>query len=210
MKRSISALLASWVLCLGACLADEGRCSPHQELNAAGLCVCVRGYVPDAKLVCHACADHEVSQGDVCVCAQGYSRGADMLCAEQSSSIGSSCSGDEDCEPSAPHCDLGASEPYCTTLDCSGPSDCAAGYACDTDASPALCRRGPSGLGDSCRSAADCAGKEASYCETNRANACLVPDCHSDGDCFIGWECCDLTSFGLPTLCVREAACPVP
>lgn len=199
-------VVALW---LGACLVDKGRCSPYQELNGANACVCRKGYVPDQHLRCQACGEHETSQGDVCECEPGFQRNAAMTCVPESVGLGAACTASDDCATDVPHCDVTSSSPYCTTTGCSTTGDCAGAYACDTSVTPSLCKRGPSGLGESCTSQEDCAGKEASYCELNRAKVCMVANCKVDADCFLGWECCDLRGFGLPTLCVREAACPV-
>jgi hypothetical protein len=211
MRLTTIALAGLWCLSFAACLAEQGKCSAHQELNAADLCVCERGYVPDEHLLCKRCGENEISRGDSCECKDGYERDAKEGCVEQTStSLGASCSGDTDCQADSPHCEASAAEPYCTRLDCTEADGCSGGYACDLHSDPPMCLRPPSGLGDSCTTQEDCAGKEASYCETNRAKNCLVPNCQTDEDCFIGWECCDLTTFGLPALCVREAACPLP
>jgi hypothetical protein len=54
-----------------------------------------------------------------------------------------------------------------------------------------------------------CEGKEASFCDSFVSGTCLVPNCTLAPDnCFVGKECCDLSSFGLPiTLCVAAGAC---
>ena len=68
------------------------------------------------------------------------------------------------------------------------------------------CAKPPTGLGDSCTTQADCAGKEASYCEVLAAHVCLVNDCASNtAGCPSGFVCCDLTTFVGTSLCVIES-----
>jgi hypothetical protein len=40
-------------------------------------------------------------------------------------------------------------------------------------------------------------------------HACLVQGCSLDpDDCFAGYECCDLSMFGIPQICVPKGTCP--
>lgn len=67
----------------------------------------------------------------------------------------------------------------------------------------------PEGLGDPCTGPDDCAGTDATYCDTIVTQTCLVENCNVDNDdCYTGYQCCDLTMFQLPTLCVPEGTCP--
>lgn len=77
----------------------------------------------------------------------------------------------------------------------------------DTDESPAhdagtdsgslAVEEGPEGLGVPCTSDADCAGSEATFCDTLITRSCLVQDCELEGsDCPPGYECQDLSGFG--------------
>jgi hypothetical protein len=69
--------------------------------------------------------------------------------------------------------------------------------------------RPPTGVGEPCDSSEDCAGTDATYCETLVSQTCVVEGCSVEAnDCFVGEECCDLTAFGMPTLCVPEGRCP--
>jgi hypothetical protein len=70
----------------------------------------------------------------------------------------------------------------------------------------------PTGQDDPCvppnGTAAACEGKEASFCDNVVSGTCLVPGCTLAPDnCFAGKECCDLTTFGLGTLCIAAGAC---
>jgi hypothetical protein len=67
----------------------------------------------------------------------------------------------------------------------------------------------PVGLAKPCTSAADCAGTEATYCDTFVTMGCLVEGCNLEvDDCYTGYECCDLSAFGIPLpLCIEEGQC---
>lgn len=54
------------------------------------------------------------------------------------------------------------------------------------------------GLGDSCTSPADCAGKDASFCESFSLMQCTVSGCDLANDnCPDTYVCCDLSSVGV-------------
>jgi hypothetical protein len=64
----------------------------------------------------------------------------------------------------------------------------------------------PSGLGMSCASAADCAGLDATFCDTFLAKICLVEGCEIGGDpCPVGYECQDLSALGAGNVCTPMA-----
>lgn len=68
----------------------------------------------------------------------------------------------------------------------------------------------PQGTGEGlpCDSAADCAGFQANFCDTFVSGTCLISGCNVSPDsCSTGKECCDLSTFGLPTLCIAAGAC---
>ena len=66
----------------------------------------------------------------------------------------------------------------------------------------------PLGEDQPCGSAADCAGFEATFCDIFVTGTCLVSGCSVAPDsCSAGKECCDLTAFGLPSLCIVAGAC---
>lgn len=210
--RSCAAALAAALTAAGTltgCLVDQGRCGPHQDRNAVGNCVCAWGYIPDDSLVCRKCGENQVSQANSCTCAPGFSRNAAQECVAQVTGVGDRCANDADCTTGAPHCEVGGDAPYCTTTGCTASEMCPGGFGCDTKQSPSVCVAPPKGLGDACTSQEDCAGQEASYCELTSSKVCLVSGCTVNADCWANWTCCDLTAFGLPTLCVAEGACPV-
>ena len=210
-RRSASALALGLVG--GACTYDpDDRCDVGEVLFSDIRCVCVEGLVQSAN-GCVPCGENEVAGAAGCVCADGYSRpSADAACQPQPAGQGDACDAQTPCaDPAYDHCEptSGASG-YCTTTGCSSSVDCSGGYACDTTASPSVCRRPPIGAGQACASPADCEGTEALFCDAVVAHACLVMGCSlAPDDCFEGTECCDLSQFGVPApVCVAAGACP--
>jgi hypothetical protein len=66
----------------------------------------------------------------------------------------------------------------------------------------------PTGEDQPCQSDADCARFDASFCDVFVTGTCLVRGCTVAPDnCYQGKECCDLSDFGLPTLCIAEGVC---
>lgn len=65
-------------------------------------------------------------------------------------------------------------------------------------------------LGARCKSDKACATIEDGYCDIIKG-WCTKKDCSLENDeCPGGWECCDLTAFGLELMCVSlaEGGCP--
>lgn len=191
-----------------ACMYDsQARCGDDQYLDANETCVCSPGTVA-IDHVCVRCPDGEVAAGAACVCPVGFLRDpATSECGPAPSGQGVDCDASNACPSTAdPRC---TDEGYCSR-DCRSAADCVGGYACDVAMAEPVCVRPPSGLAAPCATQADCAGYEANYCETAVAHACLVSGCViAEDDCFIGWTCCDLSSFGFTaTLCVPEGQCP--
>ncbi|HET9932548.1 MAG TPA: hypothetical protein VFQ35_17720 [Polyangiaceae bacterium] len=190
-----------------ACTFDSSdRCGPNQVIFGDNLrCVCDTHSAYTAT-GCVRCGEHEVAGPSGCVCEPNFSKGTGGVCEPTPMGIGVPCDGT--CEdPVYKHCETTASGGYCTNTGCTGPADCTGGYACDT--ATGVCKRPPIGLAKSCTSNADCAGTEATYCDTFVTHSCLVQGCTLAPDnCFQGWECCDLSSFGIPQpLCVLAGAC---
>jgi len=207
--------LVSAALFAAGCVYDASdRCDENEELYAAGdRCVCVAGAAMTTH-GCVLCGAHETPGSGGCVCADGYVRSApEDACQPKTDALGMAC--DTQSAPCADatysHCQTTAgTSGYCTSTGCSGAADCADGYACDKSTSVPYCRRPPVGAGQSCAAAADCAGTEATFCDTMVTHQCHVQGCTlSPDDCFSGTACCDLSAFGLPQpICVQAGTCP--
>ncbi len=98
---------------------------------------------------------------------------------------------------------------------CVATTDCESGDYCDLGAATPVCRPLPTGQGTACSRSADCAGFEASYCETMVSETCLVRDCTPAlNNCSDDYRCCDLAPLGMPALCLPRrllgtgATCP--
>lgn len=202
---------------LPACLVDlDARCGEHQHYDSAqGVCLCDA----DAELVgnaCVLCAEHEVGSPDGCVCVDGYVRPTATDGCQALAGLGEDCSSDAECgEAEYAYCRLeaGASSGYCTARDCAGGAACPGDYSCNAREAVSFCQRPPSGLGQACSSSDDCAGNEASYCETVVAKSCVVNGCASDPDkCYGDWVCCDIgllsQSLCVPPSQLEAGNCP--
>ncbi len=222
--RRVSALCLllgfSSLLGVSSCLYDSSnRCDAGQKFDSeAGLCVCDAAQnLIAGDLGCVPCAEHEVAANDACSCAPGFTRvAAGSPCTDVPPGLGADCKKDADCvEALFPSCHVVGDSGYCTNTDCTATSDCFGGYACDATAETPYCVRPPTGSGLSCASDADCAGTEATFCETFNTHVCYVKDCSlTKNDCFPGKECCDLTkkSIGLFKfgICVDSGTCDTP
>jgi hypothetical protein len=195
------------------CVFDEAeRCGENQVFSATdGLCVCEPG-AAKTEQGCVPCGVDEVAGPNGCACPEGFTRPTpEAACELVPSALGLAC--DTVSAPCADarydHCQIvSGTSGYCTSADCTSSAECENGYACDTTASPAFCRRPPLGAGQPCSSAADCAGTEATHCDAVVSRSCLVEGCTlSPNNCFEGMQCCDLSAFGLTApLCVPQ--CP--
>ena len=210
--RYWAGLLAVLGALTSACVYDASdRCGPHQVMYKDQSCVCDASSAPTAT-GCVVCSADEVPGATGCTCKPGYSRPqADAACELAPIGLGAPCDANTPCaDAEFDNCETGADgKGYCTDTGCSSSADCSGGYACDTQPSPSVCRRPPLGLGMSCTANADCADTEATYCDSFQSHSCLVQGCSlSLDDCFSGWECCDLSAFGVPQpLCVAQGAC---
>jgi hypothetical protein len=184
-SRYAAALFALLGALPSACVYDSSdRCGPHQVMYEDLRCVCDATSVPNAAGT--GCEPAPVGQGAPC--------DATKLCTDAEFN----------------HCEAGADgSGYCTKTGCASSDDCTNGYACDLAVTPSVCRRPPAGLGMSCTSNADCAGTQATYCDTFQTHSCLVQGCSLAPDnCFTGYECCDLSAFMIPQpLCIPQGAC---
>lgn len=205
-------------LLAAGCLYDRGdRCGSGQRLDDQGLyCQCLDGLVPDpgGRGVCVACPAHERAAGTRCECTDGFSRPApDKACEPATAGLGEACDATRPCAvASFPHCQAtGSTSGYCTSTGCATSQDCRGGFACVDGASGRYCKRPPVGQNKSCAGDADCAGTEATLCDTLYSKRCLVQGCKVDdpSTCHEGFRCCDLSGFGLAkTVCVDLPQCP--
>ena len=195
------------VMAVGCVLDPDDRCGPNQVAwEGDERCVCAPGsaYTPDG---CVPCGEHEVVTPTGCSCDTGFSRGGDGVCAEVVGGIGTACTTDAECaNPAYPHCQTSPGGNYCTSLNCE--AGCDADFSCNLAASPSYCLRPPTGNGNACTSDADCAGKDANYCELFVSHTCLVNNCTASPDsCFTGSECCEFPGTPIPSLCLAEGLC---
>lgn len=195
---------------LPACIVDEGdkACGKNQVLvdgEGTKFCQCAPGYIMDMAtgLDCKPCGENEDSQGGECVCKPGYSRpSATAACGM--SALGAACSDDSGCSGDFPVCVTDDGAGYCTSDGCTSSADCQRGFVCEQDGGKGVCKKVPTGYGMSCESAADCAGTEATYCDSFSSKTCLVQSCSKTSPCPGDWSCCDIALAGV-VLCVEPA-----
>jgi hypothetical protein len=206
---------AVWVVLgvLGpACTFDpDDRCGPNQVAWITDeRCVCAEG-TAYTEAGCVPCGEHEVATQAGCACETGYGRPTPTdSCSPLPEGIGLECSTDAQCvDPAYPHCQASVGGTgYCTTQNCSEGAACNGGYSCNAVGSPTFCQRPPVAAGRPCATDADCAGTDALFCDTVVSFTCLVRDCLTSAEgCFPGFECCDLTSFGIPAVCLAVGLC---
>lgn len=211
MKRLTALLLSSVLIGIAplACVYDSDEpCGPRQQLISADRCACEAGYVP-GESGCVPCGADERESGGECVCVEGFARRADgAACEPIPAELGVACDVESAPCPAGkyPLCRVtDGTAGYCTN-DCDDAGDCDGGYACQRDGADSFCRRPPVGHGLSCQSDEDCAGGEATYCETFQSHLCLVPCSAGNTEgCFGGEVCCDFTLF--EPICVPGDAC---
>lgn len=196
---------------LAGCVYDSGdRCSPGQTLLNDAFCLCGEGTVLIGA-TCVPCAENEVPGSGECVCATGFARPAEgAACEALTSTLGVACdTATSPCADATNDLCHATSDTagYCTSA-CTSSTDCEGGYACDTAATPAYCRRPPVGAGQACTTDAECTDTEATLCESFMAHACVVVCAPAAPDCFPGTKCCDFTMFGAPApFCLPDGAC---
>jgi hypothetical protein len=210
--RYAAALFALLGAVPSACTYDPSdRCGPHQLMYGDLLCVC-DAHSATTATGCTPCGTDEVSGPVGCTCKAGYSKPeGGGACEPTPTGLGTACDVGVGCaDATFDHCEpVADGKGYCTETACSSSADCTGGYACDTAVTPSVCRRPPLGLAMSCSADADCAGTEATYCDTFQSHSCLVQGCSLAPDnCFSGWECCDLSLYGIAQpLCIPQGAC---
>ena len=211
--RAVRLAAVAAAVAVGCIYDAHDRCGPHMVVSDIDACVCEDGYVLNGT-VCVSCPANEHFQGGGCVCDEGYSRPLDgASCAPiPVSGLGAVCSAAAPCSGSPfSYCaEASNHDRYCTSQGCQADADCPETYACAKAGAVSFCQRKPLGLAAPCKSDADCSGYEATFCETLFSNSCIVQGCSlSQNDCFSGWECCDVSSLGMPIpVCIPEGNCP--
>lgn len=208
--RLLAAGLASCVV-VGCIYDDEDRCSDNQVVLDDSRCICAPGsaWTTDG---CVACGENEQPGANGCECVAGFTRPSpETGCEPLPAGLGEACDSESSpCAGDFGHCQVvDGTSGYCTSLDCSDAEPCEGGYACEARSGTPFCRRPPIGLGTPCESADDCAGTEATWCDTFQSQQCVVQGCSlAAQDCFGDQVCCDLTQFGVPVpLCLPAGAC---
>lgn len=203
-------MLACLTFGLSACVLEvKNKCGENQRFFEDS-CLCVVGAALTSQ-GCILCGANEAPVGSECSCVVGYERtSADAACTQRTSKLGIACDtiAAPCADPKHSRCQLtSGTAGYCTMDNCNAALPCEGDYACDTNGASPYCRRPPIGLGKMCAGAQDCAGTEATYCESFRTNQCFVEACTtSPNNCFPGLECCNIALLG-KTLCLPTGGC---
>lgn len=171
-------------------------------MDATGrLCVCEDNAIVDGRR-CRPCPADEVAISGVCGCAAGTAKNNDNVCVTVAG-LGDSCSNAPCGDASYPVCapeSAGKTAETCTKA-CASDADCGASYTCATWEPEPYCREF-GGNGKPCTTSADCAGTDATFCDTYFTHSCIVAGCSLDaGGCPRGNVCCDFSGFGFGNLC---------
>jgi hypothetical protein len=210
-QRGTAVTLCATLIAIAAsgCVYDSSeRCGPAMTfVEAVNACVCDANAVP-VPGGCQACAPDEVPSGGECACAAGQTKSADNVCVAVAG-LGDPCNA-----TTAPCTDTtysfcaiksGGTAGTCTKA-CGSNDDCSTAYTCATWESHPFCRTFE-GFGASCAGPADCTG-DAAFCDSFMTHTCIVAGCSlTANECPRGTMCCDLSRFGLGTLCAA-GACP--
>jgi hypothetical protein len=214
MRRNAFAISGMALCAVGGCIVEEGdkACGPNQvrvSSDGARYCECAQGFVldPTDRIGCIPCGENEDSLNGRCECVPGYARpSAGAPCG--TSTLGAECSDREPCMGEFPLCTEAG---YCTFEGCESSEDCMLpGWLC----AESVCEKPPEGYGRECATPADCAGSEATYCDTFRTHTCLVEGCGKGKPCPGDWSCCDLAPFATMPICFEpknllDGDCPV-
>jgi hypothetical protein len=120
--------------------------------------------------------------------------------------LGDDCDADHACTDAVyDTCAETSTGSFTCTRACVTDDDCPAAYTC-ADWEPEPYCRVFTGVGVACDGPADCAGFDADLCGEG---TCAVDGCTVGIDeCPRGTECCDLSQYGVGTVCVPLGACP--
>lgn len=192
-----------------ACIMEDDRCGPYQvRLPDQNLCVCTMESVlnPDGP-GCLPCGPNEWALDEKCVCKSGFTRPSEEALCEKSagSTLGQPCSADAPCSEPNPYCATVGRASYCTRTGCTTHEDCPESWVCAQEGDFRICRL-QLGFLRECTSQEDCAGTEATYCETYQIRRCLVQGCLADKSvCASRQVCCDLRQRIGVSVCVGES-----
>jgi hypothetical protein len=120
--------------------------------------------------------------------------------------LGDSCDGDHPCiDATYDMCAETSIGAFTCTRGCATDDDCPGAYTCaDWEAEP-YCREF-TGVGTACTTSDDCAGLDADFCIQGY---CVIDGCTVGVDeCPRGMACCDLSAYGIGTLCIPPESCP--
>lgn len=180
-------------------------CNGDHEVPGVSGCLCAAGYGRSpATGICTACAADEIAGPNGCECKAGYGHAtAAAVCTEIVSGQGALCNAQKPCaDPVYSYCDVKAGTGTCAAP----PTDAGSGGATAPKTTT-------SNIGTTCTSDADCAGGDATYCDTfQNNNKCLIKDCNlAQDNCPTGYACCNLPALApiFPVLCVAQGACPL-
>lgn len=212
----VGGLIRAWVLGgallvpMSGCIVSESSCAEGEKFVDEDIqrCTCAEGYILDEVAeACVACGENETSKANQCVCMDGYVRDdSSGNCREVvagEAMFGGACDSDAACVDPYGYCADATGDGYCTSSACTDNSDCEDVWTCVEESGSSYCKRPPSGLGETCASQADCAGFEATYCETFQAKTCQLVGCaEGNTTCPGDWVCCDLRGALGVSMCV--------
>lgn len=193
--RSAGIWLAMVASVVGCLVDPDAPCGDRFTKVSDGACACPTGSIVVGG-VCSPCAEHQHSDGNQCLCDEGYEPGAGS----------SECVVADGSQPVV--------SPETDGAGCASSAECAAGLLCDLYGSRA-CVAAPSGFGMPCTKPSDCAGTEATFCDTFASRTCQVQGCAElSGVCPGDMICCSYailsTSLCIPGDHAPGGQCPAP
>jgi hypothetical protein len=201
--RSIAAVALS-----ASCVYDASHpCGANMHFDdTLEACLCDDGAI-SVDGGCQLCADDEVVADNTCACPPGTTKDAANICTAVPG-LGDPCDAAKPCiDATYSYCAIhdGAAAGTCTKQ-CASNADCIDTYTCATWLAQPYCMVF-AGLGKPCSAQEDCAGTDATFCDTFISHTCVVANCTLTGnECPRGTTCCDLSNFGFENLCGQS--CP--
>jgi hypothetical protein len=204
LRLALAATLATTSTgCLDSFL--EPACGSYMYYDPeVAACLCDDNAIP-VPLGCQPCAADEVVVGTQCACPPGQTKDAADLCVAVPG-LGDTCDETHPCTDAVyDTCAETSVDAYTCTHACGIDDDCPAAYTCADWESAPYCREF-TGVGNACAGPADCAGLDADFCAQG---LCVVDGCTVGvEECPRGMACCDLSEFGIGTLCIPPEYCP--